>query len=63
MYWLFGNLVCLDDPLPRPGRSGEELELPTGQETLTALWTGEGGEEGVGGAGGYWEEGRKWKFL
>ena len=35
----------------------------TGQETLTALRTGEGGEEGVGGVGGYWEEGRKWKFL
>ena len=42
---------------------GEELGLPTGQETLTALGTGEGGGEGVGGAGGYCEEGRKWKFL
>ena len=42
---------------------GEELELPTGQETLTALKTGEGGGEGLGGVGGYWEEGRKCKFL
>ena len=44
MYWLFGILVCLDAHLPRPGGTGEELELPTGQEeTLTALRTGEGG--------------------
>ena len=63
MYWLFGILVCLDAHLPRPGGSGEELELPTGQETLTALRTGEGGGEGVGEMGGYWEERRKWKFL
>ena len=35
---------------------GEELGLPTGQETLTALGTGEGGGEGVRGAGGYCEE-------
>ena len=63
MYWLFGILVCLDAHLPRPGGRGEELELPTGQETLTALRTGEGGGEGVGKVGGYWEEGRKWKFL
>ena len=63
MYWPFGILVCLDAHLPRPGGKGEELELPTGQETLTALRTGEGGGEGVGGVGGYWEEGRKWKFL
>ena len=62
MYWLFGILVCLDAHLPRPGGRGEKLELPTGQETLTALWTGKG-EEAVGGVGGYWEEGRKWKFL
>ena len=48
MYWLFGILVCLDAHLPRPGGLGEELELPTGQETLTALRTGEGGGEGVG---------------
>ena len=46
MYWLFGILVCLDAHLPRPGGRGEELELPTGQETLTALRTGEGGGEG-----------------
>ena len=49
--------------LPGPGGRGEELELPTGQETLTALRTGEGGVEGVGGMGGYWEEGRKWKIF
>ena len=42
---------------------GEELERPTGQETLTALRTGEGGGEEVRGVGGYWEERRKWKFL
>ena len=63
MYWLFGILVCLDAQLARPGGSGEELELLTGQETLTALRAGEGGGEGVGGVGGYWEEGRKWKLL
>ena len=63
MYWLFGILVCLDAHLPRPGGRGEELELPTGQETLTALRTGEGGGEGVGGMGRYWEEGWKWKLL
>ena len=48
MYWLFGILVCLDAHLSRPGGRGEELELPTGRETLTALGTGEGGGEGVG---------------
>ena len=63
MYWFFGILVCLHAHLPRPVGRGEELELPTGQETLTALRTGEGGREGVGGVGGHWEEGRKWKFL
>ena len=63
MYWLFGILVCLDAHLPRPGGTGEELGLPTGQETLTALRIGERGGERVGGVGGYWEEGRKWKFL
>ena len=62
-FWIFGILFSLDAHLPRPGGSGEELELPTGQETLTALGTGDGGGEGVGGAGVYWEEGRKWKFL
>ena len=49
--------------LPEPGGSGEELELPTGQETLTALRDGEGVGGGVGGVGGCWEEGRKWKLL
>ena len=44
-------------------REGEELELPTGQETLTALRDEEGGGEGVGEVGGCWEEGRKWKLL
>ena len=70
MYWLFGILVCLDAHLPRLGGRVEELELPTGQDTLTALRTGEGGGEewkGVGEGmrrmGGYGEEGRKWKFL
>ena len=63
MYWLFGILVWLDAHLPRPGGRGEELELPIGQETLTALRTGEGGGERVGRMGGFWEEGRKWKFL
>ena len=48
MYWLFGSLVCLDAHLFGAGGRGEELELPTGQETLTALRTGEGGGEGVG---------------
>ena len=47
MYWLFGILVCLDAHLPRPGGRGEELELPTGLKTLTALRTGEGGGEGL----------------
>ena len=53
----------MDTHLPGPGGSGEELELPTGQETLTALRDGEGGGDGVGGMGGCWEEGRKWKLL
>ena len=38
----------MDTHLPGPGGSGEELELPTGQETLTAFRGGEGGGEGVG---------------
>ena len=63
MYWLFGILVCLEAHLPGPGGRGKKLELPTEQETLTALRTGEGGGEVLGGVGGYWEEGRKWKFL
>ena len=49
--------------LPGPGGRGEELELPTGQETLTALRDGEGGGEGVGRVGECREEGRKWKLL
>ena len=32
-------------------REGEELELPTGQETLTALRDGEGRRRGSGGSG------------
>ena len=63
MDWLFGILACLDAHLPGPGGRGEELGFLTGQETLTALGNGEGGGEGVGGAGGYWEEGRKWKVC
>ena len=59
-YW---DPVCLDTHLPGPGGRGEELELPTGQETLTALRDEEGGGEGVGGVGGCWEEGQKWKLL
>ena len=55
--------VCLDTHLPGPAGRGEELELPTGQETLTALWDDEGGGVGVGGVGGCWEEGLKWKLL
>ena len=51
MYWLFGILVCLEAHLLRPGGREEELELPTGQETLTALRTGEGKGEGVGWSG------------
>ena len=63
MYWLFGILACLDAHLPGPGGRGEELELPTEQEALTALRTGEGGREGVEVMGGIGEEGSMWKFL
>ena len=42
----------MDTHLPGPGGRGEELELPTGQETLTALGDGEGGGEGVVGVVG-----------
>ena len=47
----FGDPVCLDARLPGPGGRGRELELPTGQETLTTL--GDGGEGG--GEWGEWE--------
>ena len=53
----------MDAHLPGPGGRGEELGLPTGQETLTALGDKEGGGEGGGGVGGRWEEGRKWKLF
>ena len=33
----FGDPGCLDARLPGPGGRGRELELPTGQEILTAL--------------------------
>ena len=62
-YTGFWDPVCLDTHLPGPGGRGEELELPTGRETRTTLRDGEGGGEGVGGVRGFWEEGRKWKFL
>ena len=42
----------MDSHLPWTWGGGQELELPTGQETLTALGDGEGGGEGVGGVGG-----------
>ena len=38
----------MDAHLPRPGWRGEDLGLPTGQGTLTALRTREGGEGGEG---------------
>ena len=63
MYWLCGSLVCLDAHFPRPGWSGEDLGLPTGQGTLTALWTGEGGVVELEDGGEKWKEGRRWKFL
>ena len=53
----------MDTHLPVPRGRGEELELPTGQEILTALRDGEGGGGGVGGVVGFSEEGRKWKLL
>ena len=62
MCWLSGILVCLDAHLPGPGGRGEELGLPAGWEALTALGTGEGRGEGVGGVGGYWEEGKNLDF-
>ena len=41
----------MDTHLPGPGGRGEDLELPTGLEALTALRDGEGG----GGGGREWE--------
>ena len=38
----------MDAHLPRPGWRGEDLGLPTGQGTLTALCTGDGGGGGMG---------------
>ena len=51
----------MDTHLPGPGGRGDDLELPTGLETLTDLRDKEGG--GGGGVGGCCEEGRKWKLL
>ena len=63
IYWIFGiQSVWILTFLDLEG-GGEELELPTGQEALTALRDGEGGGEEVGEVGGWWEEGRKWKLL
>ena len=44
----FWDPVCSDTHLQGPGRSGEELELPTGLEALTALRDREGGGESGG---------------
>ena len=44
MFWLCGSLASLDAHLPRPGWMVEDVGLPTGQGTLTALQTGEEGE-------------------
>ena len=52
----------MDAHLPGPGVRGEELGLPTGQETLTVIGDGKGEGEGVGRVGGCWEEGQKWKL-
>ena len=62
MNWLSGIKVSLDAHLPGPGGRGEELELPTGQEILTALRNKEGGGEGRG-VGGCWEEGHNGNFY
>ena len=51
MYWILALQSVWTLTFPGPGGRGEELELPTGQETLTALRDGEGGGEG----GGEWE--------
>ena len=53
----------MDTHLPGPGGRGEELELPTGQETLTTLRDGEGGGEGVGEVGGVGRRGGNGNFY
>ena len=63
MYWILALQSVWTLTFPGPGGRREELGLPTGQETLTALGDGEGGGEGVGRVGGWWEEGLKWKLL
>ena len=56
MDWLCGSLVCLDAHFHRPGWSGENLGLPTGQGTRTALRTRKGGRGGEGREKGGGEE-------
>ena len=53
----------MDTHLPGPGGKGEELELPTGQETLTTLRDGEGGGEGVGEVRGFGKRGGNGNFY
>ena len=53
----------MDTHLPGPGGRGEELELPTGLEALTALRDGEGGGKGVGGVGGCGEGAEMETFI
>ena len=53
----------MDAHLPGPGGRGEELELPTGQETLTTLRDGEGGGEGLGGVEGVGRRGGNGNFY
>ena len=60
MDWVCGSLVCLDAYLPRPGWRGEDIGLPMGQGTLTALKTREGGGGVVESVGGKLEVGRRW---
>ena len=62
-YTGFGDAVCLDTHLPGSGGRGEKLELPTGQETLTALSDGEGGGGGVREWSGVLRRGRKETFI
>ena len=42
------SLVCLYAHHPGPGVNGEDLELPVGKGSLSALWPGEGVGAGVG---------------